>query len=108
MPRRGDIHLSTRVTKPGPASEERREGPAHGLTVAEVARLYRVGEDRVRGWISRGELFAINTSDATCKRPRYVVPAHALERFERGRAAARPKPAPRRKRKSHLIDFFPD
>jgi hypothetical protein len=79
-----------------------------GYTTADIARRFRVSEDRVRGWISRGELFAINTSDARCKRPRYVVPPDALERFERGRAAAQPKPAPRRRHKPAMIDFFPD
>jgi hypothetical protein len=79
-----------------------------GYTTADIARRYRVSEDRVRRWITGGELFAINTSDVRCKRPRYVIPADALERFERGRAAAQPKPAPRRRRKSDKIDFYPD
>jgi transposase len=81
-----------------------------GLTVSELARRYRVGEDRVRGWIRRGEMSAINTADAQCGKPRYVVLPEALELFERGRQAATPdKPAPRRKRRpAGLIDFFPD
>ena len=34
---------------------------AAGLTVADVARRYRVSPDKVRGWIARGELIAINS-----------------------------------------------
>jgi hypothetical protein len=79
-----------------------------GYTTADIARRYRVGEDRVRGWITRGELFAINTSDARCRRPRYVIPPDALERFERARAAAQVKPTPRRKRRTAEIDYYPD
>jgi hypothetical protein len=76
-----------------------------GLTVGEVARRYRVGRDRVRGWIARGELAAINTADACADRPRYVVTADALERFEQSRSAAKPKPAPRRRRALD-VDYF--
>jgi transposase len=79
---------------------------AAGLTVADVARRYRVGEDKVRGWIRRGELAAINTADRRCARPRYVVTAESLEQFERGRQVATPpKPAKRRKRTTQ-VDYF--
>jgi hypothetical protein len=79
-----------------------------GLTVADVARRYRVGEDKVRGWIARGELAAINTATALCGRPRWVILADALAAFEKRRASGpTPKP-PRRKRNPTEIDFFPD
>lgn len=83
---------------------------APGLTVRDVARRFRVGEDKVRGWIRRGELNAINTADRRCYRPRFVVTADALAAFEIGRAAATPNVAkPQRRRKqTHIIDFYPD
>jgi hypothetical protein len=82
---------------------------SHGLTVADVARRYRVGEDKVRGWIRRGELSAINTADRRCFRPRFVVTVDALAAFERNRQAATPNaPKPKRKRKTNIIDYFPD
>jgi hypothetical protein len=83
-------------------------GYHRGLTVTDVARRYRVSEDKVRAWIRSGELFAINTADALCGKPRWVVPPEALARFERGRQAAQPKPARRRRRLQGVIDFFPD
>jgi transposase len=43
---------------------------ARGLTVADVAARYRVGEDKVRLWIRRGELAAINTAATLCGKPR--------------------------------------
>jgi hypothetical protein len=79
-----------------------------GCTVRDVARRYRVSEDKVRGWIRRGELLAINTAGATCGKPRFVVLPEALQRFERGRAAAEPPKPLRRRRRPELIDFFPD
>jgi hypothetical protein len=82
--------------------------PLRGLTVADLARRYRVGEDKIRGWIKRGELRALNTAGVRCGKPRYVVTPEALEAFERGRQAAAPKPAPRRKRRATTIDFYPD
>jgi len=79
-----------------------------GLTVRDVARLYRVGEDKVRGWIRRGELAALNTADVRCARPRYVVTPEALERFERSRSAAPPPKPPRRRKRTQLVDYYPD
>jgi excisionase family DNA binding protein len=77
------------------------------LTVHEVARRYRVGEDKVRAWIARGELAAVNTATAMCGRPRYVVLPDALKNFERLRVAGpTPRPAHRRKRPT-AIDFYP-
>jgi hypothetical protein len=82
---------------------------ARGYSVADIARLFRVGEDKVRGWIKRGELASINTSDLRCGKPRFVVRPESLKQFERSRAAATPpKPTPRRKKQTGEIDFYPD
>jgi excisionase family DNA binding protein len=79
-----------------------------GLTVADVARRLRVGQDKVRSWITRGELRAVNTSAVLCGRTRWVVMPEALAEFERRRAGGpSPKPA-RRRKKSCLIDYYPD
>ncbi len=81
--------------------------PGRSLTVSEVARRYRVGEDKVRTWIRRGDLRAINTADVACGKPRYVVPPEALDEFERRRSAASP-PKPKRQKRSQEIDYFPE
>jgi hypothetical protein len=79
-----------------------------GLTVRDVARRYRVSPDRVRSWIVRGELEAVNTRDTKCSRPRYVVMPEALARFEQGRAVrTAPRPTKRRRRTA-MTDFYPD
>ena len=78
-----------------------------GLTVRDVARRYRVGEDKVRQWIARGELRAINTAAALCGRPRWVIPPEALVEFERRRAGGPPPQKPRRRRRTRTIDFYP-
>jgi excisionase family DNA binding protein len=79
-----------------------------GLTVAEVARRYRVGEDKVRTWIRKGELRATNTSSVLCGKPRWVIPPEALAEFEKRRAGGpAPKPA-RRRKKTQVVDYYPD
>jgi hypothetical protein len=79
-----------------------------GLTVADVARRYRVGEDKVRGWIRRGELKALNTATVVCGKPRFVVTPEALAEFEKQRSTTPPPKTTRRSRRSGAIDFFPD
>jgi len=82
---------------------------AAGYTVREVARRYRVGVARVLGWIRRRELRAIDRRDASSARPSYVVTAEALAEFERGRCgASAPPKAPRRRKKTEEVDYFPD
>jgi hypothetical protein len=84
------------------------ERRARGLTVADVARRYRVGEDKVRAWIRKGELQAINTAAVLCGKPRWVILPDALVAFERVRQGGPPpKPAQRRRRQT-LIDYYPD
>ena len=98
--------MSNPSTHPG---DTRHSHTAAGLTVAEVARRYRVGEDRVRGWIKAGHLKAINTADAACGKPRFVVLPEALHEFERQRTVGPPpKPTPKRRRRAGLIDYYAD
>jgi transposase len=83
--------------------------PTHGLTVREVARRYRVSEDKVRVWIGRGELKAINTATVLCGRPRWVIPPEALAVFEKARRGGpTPKPQRRRRPDPGFVDYFPD
>jgi hypothetical protein len=72
--------------------------------------MYRVSPEKVRNWIVKGELEAVNTADSRLGKPRLVITAAMLERFEaRRRAATAPKPTPRkRRRQAQMIDFFPD
>jgi excisionase family DNA binding protein len=78
-----------------------------GMTTREVARLLRVGEDRVRSWIRSGKLGAVNTSDSGCARPRFVVLPHHLDEFTRGRSCAPPPKVKRTKRRAGAVDYFP-
>src|SRR5262249_47700353 len=82
--------------------------PASGLTVADVARRYRVSPDKVRAWIRRGELVAVNTATALCGRPRWVVVPTARAELGRGRAGGAAPRAPRRRNRTDFVDYLPD
>jgi hypothetical protein len=79
-----------------------------GYTVADLARRYRVSEDRVRGWIARGELRAFNRRDDRAGRPAYVVTPEALAAFECARSVSPPPKPARRKRRTSVVDYFPN
>jgi excisionase family DNA binding protein len=77
-------------------------------TVREVARRYRVSQDKIRTWIRTGELRAVNTAAVLCGKPRWVVSEEALAEFERRRSSvpsAKPQPV-RRQRLQR--DNYPD
>ena len=79
-----------------------------GLTPREVAARLRVSAEKVRSWIVSGKLAAVNTADAGCGKPRFVIMPEALSAFERSRsAAALPKPVKRRRPSGGQVDFFP-
>jgi excisionase family DNA binding protein len=78
------------------------------LTPNELARLLRVSPDKVRAWIARGELKAVNTATTFCGKPRYVVLPHHLAEFEEKRHAAPPPTPPRRRQRMYEVDYYPD
>ncbi len=81
---------------------------ATGLTVPELAKFLRVGEDTIRGWIRRGELAAINTA-APLAKPRFVILPHHLAEFE-GRRQVVPaaRKSSRRRKRTAEIDYYPE
>jgi excisionase family DNA binding protein len=82
--------------------------PPRGYTPNELARVLRVSPDRIRAWIKSGELQAVNVSQHRCSRPRFVVLPHHLAEFERDRQVGPPPKAPRRRKKTAEIDYYPD
>jgi hypothetical protein len=79
-----------------------------GFTVADICRRYRVGADKVRRWIARNELRAVNTAAVLCRRPRWVIPPDALVEFENRRTGGDPPRVRRARRRRDVVDYYPD
>jgi hypothetical protein len=79
-----------------------------GLTVREIAKRYRISQAKVRLFIAKGELRAVNVATSLAGKPRWVVTRDSLVSFERLRAGGSPPSPPRRRRRQTLVDFFPD
>ena len=77
------------------------------LTPPQVAKRYGVSEEKVIGWVRRGELRAINLAARRTGRPRWKIAFADLMAFESGRSAVPVQRAsrPRRKR-SDVIEYF--
>jgi len=82
--------------------------PACGWTPPELAKLLRVSAEKVRTWIRRGELGAINTAAQLCQRPQYVILPHHLAEWERRRSTVPPPKPKRRRRRPAMTDYYPD
>jgi hypothetical protein len=58
--------------------------------------------------IERGELGALNTAPRRCGKPRYVILPEHIAAYVRSREVGPPpKPAPRRKKPSGFVDYYP-
>jgi len=102
------MSAALQLAQPPSGAADLARDPACGFTVAEFARRYRVGCDKVRSWIAKGELKAINTASSLLGKPRWVIPADALAEFEKRRSSGpAPKPPRRRRRAAEVVDYFP-
>jgi hypothetical protein len=79
-----------------------------GYSVADLCVRWKVGPDKVLGFIRRGELVAVNVATHTSGRPQYRVTPEAVAAFESRRTSAPLPKLPRRKRKPDMKDYFPD
>jgi hypothetical protein len=84
------------------------EVPLPSFTVADLCRRWRVGADKIYGFLRRGELVGINVASNLAGRAQYRITAESVRQFEARRSTApHPKPATRKKRTSY-VDYFPD
>jgi hypothetical protein len=79
-----------------------------GFTVADLCRRWRIGPDKVRSFLARGELVGVNLATHLSGRPQWRITRESVELFERRRTSAPPpKPARRRRQPSDFVDYFP-
>jgi hypothetical protein len=85
------------------------DAPAPGYSVADLCSRWRVGPDKIHGFLRRGELIGVNLATNLAGRPQWRITAESVELFERRRSSAPPpKPPRRRRRPGQVIDFYPD
>src|SRR5262249_46962042 len=81
--------------------------PPQGYKVADLCRRWLVGQDKVLGFIRKGELVAVNVATCLSGRPQWRVTAESGAACERRRRSA-PPPKPQRRRRQTGTDYFPD
>jgi hypothetical protein len=82
--------------------------PPSGYTVADLCRRWRIGADKVRGFLRRGELVGVNVASSLCGKPQWRITAESVEQFENRRTSAPPPRPARRSRRSVVVDYYPD
>jgi hypothetical protein len=78
-----------------------------GFSVADICLRWKVGADKVHGFLRRGELVGVNVATNLSGRPQWRITHESVELFEQRRSSVPPPKTPRRKRRQE-IDFYPD
>jgi hypothetical protein len=88
-------------------SHDTEAAPVCGFSVADLCRRWKVGPDKIRAFLHRGELVGVNLAANLSARPQWRITRESVELFERRRTSA-PPPKPPRRRKPTLVDYYPD
>jgi hypothetical protein len=79
---------------------------AAGFSVPDLCRRWKVGADKIHGFIHRGELVAVNLATDQAGRPQWRITRESVEAFERRRSSQPPPKAPRTRRRAPAsVDF---
>lgn len=88
------------MTEPTPTPPQIGRHPPRCITVPEFARYFRLGRDKVLGFIRRGDLPALNVASETSTRPRYILRPEDVEVWVCRRSVQAQVPTPRRRRRT--------
>jgi hypothetical protein len=78
-----------------------------GYTVADLCRRWKVGADKIRRFLRRGELVAVNLAADLSAKPQWRITPESVGRFEQRRSSAPPKQV-RRKKRTTAVDYYPE
>ena len=81
--------------------------PGRSLSVTQFAHRYTVSRSKVRYWLRTGQLRGVFVDCEACRRRVIRIPPEAVVEFEKGRSTA-PPPKPPRKKRTTMVDFYPD
>ncbi len=86
----------------------RRDESQGGFSVADLCCRWKVGPDKIHGFLRRGELIGVNVAANLSGRPQWRITRESVELFERRRSSAPPPKPQRRRRNREEVDYFPD
>jgi hypothetical protein len=75
--------------------------------VADLCRRWKVGPDKIRRFLHRGELIGVNVATTLAGKPQWRITPQSVEEFERRRSSAPPPKPTRRRQRRELVDFYP-
>jgi hypothetical protein len=80
-----------------------------GYSVADLCRRWKIGPDKVRGFLRRGELVGVNVASSLMGKPQWRITVESVRQFELRRSSVpTPKPLRRKRRKQDEVDYYPD
>ncbi len=79
-----------------------------GYSVTDLCIRWKVGADKIRAFLRRGELVGVNLATNLSARRQWRITSESVERFERRRTSTPPPKPARRHRRRQEIDFYPD
>jgi hypothetical protein len=82
--------------------------PPAGYTVVDLCRRWRVGEDKVRGFLRRGELVGVNLAASLAGKPQWRITAESVKAFEERRTSVPPPRPARRRKRTTAVGYYPD
>lgn len=89
------------------ALSHRPEAEAAGFRVADLCRRWKVGPDKIYGFLRRGELIGVNVAANLSGRPQWRVTRESVEAFEERRSSKPPPKPTRRRPRQALTDYYP-
>ena len=84
------------------------DAPLKGYSVADLCHRWKIGGDKVRSFLRRGELVGVNLAGSLSAKPQWRITPEEVERFEKRRSSAPLPKTTRRRRQREATDFFPD
>jgi hypothetical protein len=78
-----------------------------GFTVADLCRRWRIGGDKIRSFLRKGELVGVNVATNMSARPQWRITRESVKIFENRRGSAPPPKPQRPRRRTELTDFYP-
>jgi hypothetical protein len=78
-----------------------------GYSVADLCQRWKVGADKIRGFLHRGELVGVNVATNLVGKPLWRITAESVEAFERHRSSTPTPKSVQRPKRRDLVDYYP-